>query len=77
MLWAAAMLTALAPSLYFWVSSLLSGDDGARYYAHMFSWRCTGAQIHSMIPHLVVAMARLMVDRLERQQLHIGQPLTS
>lgn len=49
-LWAAAMLTALAPSLYFWVSSLLSGDDGARYYAHMFSGRCTGAQIHSMIP---------------------------
>ncbi|MEV4066876.1 hypothetical protein [Nonomuraea dietziae] len=37
MLWAAAMLTALAPSLYIWVSSLLSGDDGTRYYAHMFS----------------------------------------
>ncbi|WP_435192155.1 hypothetical protein [Nonomuraea sp. bgisy094] len=50
MLWTAAVLAALAPSLYFWVSSLLSEDDGTRYYAYMSSGRCTGAQIHSMTP---------------------------
>ncbi|MGW0590998.1 hypothetical protein [Streptosporangium sp. NPDC002607] len=59
MLWAAAMLTALAPSLYFWVSSLLSGDDGTRYYAYMFSGRCTGAQIHSLIPEYLISQLPL------------------
>ncbi|MET8053931.1 hypothetical protein ABZU75_40755, partial [Streptosporangium sp. NPDC005286] len=53
------MLTALAPSLYFWVSSLLSGDDGPRYYAYMFSGRCTGAQIHSLIPEYLISQLPL------------------
>ncbi|GII04099.1 hypothetical protein Pta02_61070 [Planobispora takensis] len=54
MLWAAALLTALAPSLYSWVSSLLSGDDGSRYYTYMAWGQCAGARIHFMIPeHLI------------------------
>lgn len=46
MLWAAAMLTAAAPALLFWVVSVVTGDDGSRTYMTMFQGTCLGWDIH-------------------------------
>ncbi|MEU8278312.1 hypothetical protein ACFYOK_34425 [Microbispora bryophytorum] len=47
--WAAATLTAAAPALYFWVASLLTGDDGSRSYWSMSSGSCLGWDIYELV----------------------------
>ncbi|MGI5289874.1 hypothetical protein ACQEVF_41940 [Nonomuraea polychroma] len=57
--WAAALLTALAPDIYDWASSLLTGDDGSRFYAYMSSGSCLGHEIDSMIPEYLIGQVPL------------------
>ena len=47
--WAAATLTAVAPSLFFWVIRTLTGDDGSRSYLSMSSGSCLGWDIHDQV----------------------------
>ncbi|MEU7941383.1 hypothetical protein [Microbispora bryophytorum] len=48
-LWAAATLTAAAPSLFFWVIWTLTGDYGSRSYLSMSSGSCLGWDIYVQV----------------------------
>ncbi|MEU6410957.1 hypothetical protein [Microbispora sp. NPDC046933] len=48
-LWAAAALTAVAPTLYFWVVSILAGDGGSRSYISTYWGSCLGWDIHDLV----------------------------
>jgi hypothetical protein len=48
-LWAAALLTAVAPSLYFWIEVLLSGNDGGRMYGWASFGQCEGYRLNDLI----------------------------
>ncbi|MEV1201451.1 hypothetical protein [Microbispora rosea] len=47
--WAAATLTAVAPSLFFWVIWTLTGDYGSRSYLSMSSGSCLGWDIYDQV----------------------------
>ncbi|XVQ87040.1 hypothetical protein ACQP2K_06380 [Microbispora siamensis] len=48
-LWAAAALAAVAPTLYFWVTSILTGDDGSRSYISTYWGSCLGWDIYDQV----------------------------
>ncbi|MBE3014288.1 hypothetical protein IL992_34695 [Microbispora sp. NEAU-D428] len=48
-LWAAAALTAVAPTLYFWVVSILAGDYGSRSYISTYWGSCLGWDIYDQV----------------------------
>ncbi|OPG11158.1 hypothetical protein B1L11_22030 [Microbispora sp. GKU 823] len=49
MLWAAAALTAVAPTLYFWIVSILAGDYGSRSYISTYWGSCLGWDIYDRV----------------------------
>ncbi|MEU7835433.1 hypothetical protein [Nonomuraea sp. NPDC049129] len=48
-LWSTALLLTLIPDVFFWIRSLLVGDDGGRSYAWMWVGSCLGNQINDLI----------------------------